>query len=127
MMPTAGAVLGDLYTLVNGHRVRSALAEQRLDLPILDRYAVRGRFYLRMMVQDRPGVIARVGAVLADHGISIASVVQKEQTEDPARSVPLVFITHETTVGAVGAAVEVINREPVTLEPTHIIRIMDVL
>ncbi|HUU27969.1 MAG TPA: homoserine dehydrogenase [archaeon] len=127
MMPTAGAVVGDLYTLVSGRNVLTSFAEKRINFPVLRRSEVKGRFYLRLTVKDQPGVLAKVSSALAARNISIASVVQKENSEDPRRGVPLVIITHETTVGQVDDAVEVINPEPIILEPTHIIRIMDVL
>jgi len=127
MMPTAGAVLGDLYTLLGDRKVRTVFAEEPLNLPVLDHAAVRGRFYLRLTVKDQPGVLARVSSALAARSISIASVVQKESSEDLERGVPLVIITHETTVGAVADAVSVIDEESIVLEPTHTIRIMDVL
>lgn len=127
MMPTAGAVIGDLYNLTEGRRIRTSFTEERLDLPVLDRELVRGRFYIRATVKDQPGVFARISGVLAEHGISIASVVQKESGGEPHLGVPLVIITHETTVGAVNVAAKEIDKAPVVLEPVHIIRIMDVL
>ena len=127
MMPTAGAVVGDLFTLLVHRKVHSVFAEKRLDLPVLDRNDIRCRYYIRLIVRDQPGVLARVSSALADRDISIASVVQRENSTDPERGVPLVIITHETTVGAMAQAVRVINKEMVVLEPTHTIRIMDAL
>ncbi|RLF30788.1 MAG: homoserine dehydrogenase [Thermoplasmata archaeon] len=127
MMPTAGAVVGDLYTLVNHRNIPTVFAEEQIDLPLLERTEVKCRFYLRLMVKDQPGVLARVSSALAARNISIASVIQKETEEDPKKEVPLVIITHEAAVGAVDEAVRVINKEPVVMDPTHIIRIMDVL
>ncbi|MEA1997394.1 MAG: ACT domain-containing protein, partial [Gemmatimonadota bacterium] len=74
-----------------------------------------------------PGVIARVGTVLSDKNISIASVVQKETGGDPETGVPLVIITRETTAGAVDQAVREIDKQSIVLEPTHTLRILDVL
>lgn len=127
MMPTASAVVGDLFTLVNHRNVHSIFAEKRLDLPVLDRNDIRCRYYLRLIVRDQPGVLARISNALADRNISIASVVQRENSPDPNHGVPLVIITHETTVGAIAKAVRVINKEQVVLEPAHTIRIMEAL
>ena len=88
---------------------------------------VSGRFYLRLIVFDRPGVLASVSKALAERNISIASVLQKEAGEDPERGVPLLIITHDTTAGQVGDAVRALDRDPNTIEPTHTLRIMDVL
>lgn len=127
MMPTAGAVVGDLYTLLNENKVRSSFAEPRLDLPLMSHDQVRSRFYLRLTVVDRPGVIATVSRELAARDISIASVLQKEPDGDPERGVPLLIITYETTVGQITAAVRSIDEDRITLEPTQTLRIMDVL
>ena len=45
--------------------------------------AVPSRFYLRLAVQDRPGVLAEVTRILADHHISISSVIQHEAVSGP--------------------------------------------
>jgi len=127
MMPTAGAVVGDLFTLVNHRSVPSIFTEKRLDLPVLNRDDIRCRYYLRIIVRDQPGVLSSVSSALAGKNISIASVVQRENSSDPERGVPLVIITHETTVGAIAQSVQVINQEQVVLEPAHTIRIMDAL
>jgi len=127
MLPTAGAVVGDLFTLLSHRNVPSIFAEKRIDLPALDRNDIRCRYYLRLIVRDQPGVLARISSALAEKNISIASVVQREDSTDTERGVPLVIITHETTVGAIAQAVRVINQEQVVLEPAHTIRIMDAL
>ena len=127
MMPTAGAVIGDLFTLICHRNVPSIFAEKRLDLPVLDRNDIRCRYYIRLIVRDQPGVLARVSNTLAGEDISIASVLQRENSQDPERGVPLVIITHETTVGAMAQAVRKIDQEKVVLEPAHTIRIMDTL
>ena len=127
MMPTAGAVVSDLYALLGKSRIRTCFAEPRLDLPILNRDEVSCRFYLRLTVVDRPGVLASASKALAARSISIASVLQKETDEDPERGVPLLITTHETTVGRVAEAISEIDKDPITLEPTRSLRIMDVL
>ncbi|MBN2289179.1 MAG: homoserine dehydrogenase [Candidatus Glassbacteria bacterium] len=127
MMPTAGAVVSDLYALLSKGRIRTCFAEPRLDLPVLNRDQVSCRFYLRLTVVDQPGVLATVSKALAERKISIASVLQKETGEAPERGVPLLITTHETTVGRIADAVRTIDADPITLEPARILRIMDVL
>jgi homoserine dehydrogenase len=127
MMPTAGAVVGDLFSLLNHEKVPSLLSETRLDLPVVDRKDVRCRYFARFTVKDQPGVIAAVSSELASRGISIASVVQHENKIDPERGVPLVVITYETTVGAMAEAVAAIDRHDIMMQPAHTIRIMDSL
>jgi homoserine dehydrogenase len=59
-------------------------------MPIGD---VQSRYYLRIGVADRPGVLARVAGVLSDRAISIASVIQKEV--DGQDTAEIVIMTHE--------------------------------
>ena len=57
--------------------------------------SVRSRFYLRLLVEDRPGVLAEVAGVLARHEISVASVIQHEVPDLPQEQrVHLVIMTH---------------------------------
>jgi homoserine dehydrogenase len=100
MMPTASAVVADLVDVALGNAGR-LFRQMRLQprAEIVDRIiAVEelvSRFYLRVMVQDIPGVVATLGRVLGDHQISISGVLQHEGA-GPDKSVPLVVITHET-------------------------------
>lgn len=93
-MPTASAVAGDLVDVVrhmlsnsNGHtNMRSYL-----NLPVKDIGDTMSRFFLRIQVADRPGVLSRIASVLGDRGVSIAQVVQREHEE--GGSAELVVIT----------------------------------
>ena len=72
---------------------------------------VRSRFYLRLLVQDRPGVMAEITRELAQQQISIASVIQHEALEDhEGETVPLVIMTHTVLTGNFCAAVAGIDR-----------------
>src|SRR5262249_7070282 len=72
---------------------------------------VRSRFYLRLSVTDRPGVMAEVTRCLAVHHISIASIIQHEALEDhEGDTVPLVIMTHTAPTGHFVAAVADIDR-----------------
>jgi homoserine dehydrogenase len=71
---------------------------------------VKTRFYLRALVDDRPGVLAEVTRVLADHHISIASVIQHESPEEPGVKVQLVIMSHTAPTGGFRAAVGDLDR-----------------
>lgn len=72
---------------------------------------VRTRFYLRLLVDDRPGVLADVARVLAQHQISIASVIQHETPDDvEGVRVQLVIMTHAAATGAFRAAAAEMER-----------------
>ncbi|HRX27352.1 MAG TPA: ACT domain-containing protein, partial [Aminivibrio sp.] len=72
---------------------------------------VESRYYLRVMVADRPGVFAALASVLGKHGISISSALQKEPPSADGTSVPvpIVITTHHVREGALMAAIRELN------------------
>jgi homoserine dehydrogenase len=80
-----------------------------------------GAYYLRLMVVDRPGVIAEVTAVLRDLGVSLESMLQRGRS--PGEAVPVVLVTHETRESAMVAALERIAALDAVLEAPTLIRI----
>jgi homoserine dehydrogenase len=99
-LQTASAVLGDVVSVLAGD---APVHETRVELPVLS--DVTSSFYLYLEVADRPGVLARVAAVLGDHDVSVKSVVQRGIGED-AR---LVMVIHECLESRFAAAVEALG------------------
>jgi homoserine dehydrogenase len=123
-MPTASAVVADVIDLAVG-RAQRTFAVQRLwsgddgGLSLRPAAAVRSRYYLRVVVLDRPGVLADIARELAGHQISISSVIQHEALEDhEGGAVPLVIMTHTATTGSFRAAVAAIDRLDTVLAPS---------
>lgn len=113
-MPTASAVAADLIDTAVG---RTRLTFQTLEyfstnqpprVKLRDGDTSTGRYYFRLSVSNHPGTLASIAAVLAEHGISIASVIQHEGREGgPQRDpVPLVIMTHMANEGEARAATE---------------------
>jgi len=111
--PTASAVVADLVDVV---RALTTDPENRVphlafqpnelsDLPILPMDQVETAYYLRMQVEDKPGVMARIAGILAEQGISIEAIQQKELVED-ASHVPLVMLTHRVVEAQMNRAIE---------------------
>jgi homoserine dehydrogenase len=80
-----------------------------------------GAYYLRLMVVDRPGVIADVTAALRDAGVSLESMLQRGRS--PGEAVPVVLVTHETREAAMRAALDRIGALDAVLERPAMIRI----
>jgi len=99
-LQTASAVLGDVVSILAGD---APVHETRAELPIVA--DVTSSFYLYLEVADRPGVLARVAAVLGDHEVSVKSVVQRGIGDD-AR---LVMVVHECLESRFSAAVEALG------------------
>ncbi|MGQ0664185.1 MAG: homoserine dehydrogenase [Pseudomonadota bacterium] len=123
--PTASAVLADLIDLARGHRVPtfSVPAAELAALPSSPMERHRGRYYIRLMVVDRPGVIADVTAALRDELVSLESMLQRGR--HPDKMVPVVLTTHEAEEAAMNRALRRIVGLSSVLEPPHVIRIED--
>jgi len=121
--PTASAVVADLIDLARGRAtpVWGADAAMLADLPAVPMSAHVGAYYLRLMVVDRPGVIADVAAVLRDAGISLESMLQRGRA--PGEAVPVVLVTHESNEAAMHRALDQIAAFDTVLEPPALIRI----
>ncbi|WP_193170729.1 homoserine dehydrogenase [Nisaea nitritireducens] len=123
--PTASAVIADVMDLAAGRRVpvfgldSSKLSPART-APIS---SLTGCYYLRLMVIDRPGVLADVTAVFRDHEVSIEAMIQRAR--NPEEAVPLVLTTHETSELAIKASFEELARLDCVLEEPRQIRIED--
>ncbi|MBO6170539.1 MAG: homoserine dehydrogenase [Desulfovibrio sp.] len=104
-LPTAGAVLGDLLAVARDERPNNTGFADR-ELPkacIVPPEEWRSCYYVRVMVQDAPGVLRDLSGCMAAEGISMAQVIQKS---DEGQGVPLVFMTHETTARAMSDALQ---------------------
>ena len=121
--PTASAVIGDLCDLARGNAANTygAAIDRLTPLTPVAMGSRRGAYYLRLMVIDRPGVIADITAVMRDHRISVESFLQRGRAPDDA--VPLVITTHETAESAIMDAMQTIDRLDSVLEPPRLIRI----
>ena len=84
---------------------------------------LRGRYYLRLTVKDRPGVLARVAAAMARSRVSIATVIQHAADRPGAAS--LVLTTHESDEESMQATLRRIGRLDSVLERPLLLRIGD--
>ncbi len=127
--PTASAVIADLvditrlHTADPNHRV-PYLAFQpgaMQDTPILPMAEVVTSFYLRLQVADQAGVLARITGILAEHGISIDALLQRESAEGEAQT-DVIILTHDTLEGEMNKAIAQMQSLPTVLAPIVRIR-----
>jgi homoserine dehydrogenase len=126
--PTASAVVADLvdvtrlHTADPDHRVPH-LAFQPGELqntPILPIADVITAFYLRLVVADKAGVLARITGILAEHDISIDAVLQRESAEGEKQT-DVIILTHNTVEGRMQAAL--VQMQALTTVLAPIVRI----
>jgi homoserine dehydrogenase len=121
--PTASAVVADLIDIARGRRVPvfGVPAARLVKAPARSIERRFGAYYLRLMVIDKPGVIADVAAALRDHQVSLESVLQRLRA--PGDNVPVVLTTHETCEASMNAAVAQIAALEAVVEAPRVIRI----
>ena len=114
--PTASAVIADLVDVT---RMHAADPEHRvpylafqpdalIDLPILPQADIVTSYYLRLRVEDRPGVLADITRILADQEISIDAMFQREPDEGEDQA-DIIMLTHDTREKNIDAAIAKIN------------------
>ncbi len=129
-MPTASAVVGDLIEVARDIRrgvagrvaPLSYLPDELQTKPILPLGEIVGRAYLRFSALDRPGALAHISGILADHEIGIEAVSQSGQGGD-GESVPVLMQTDPVRESVLRAALEEIERLSDLSAPTRLIRI----
>ena len=135
--PTASAVIADLVDITRLHGADAALRVPALafqpqtfdqamsDTPILPMSDVITSYYLRLNVADEAGVLAKVTGILAEAGISIDAVLQREADEvggEGATQTDLIILTHDTREGTMNTALALMQALPTVLAPIVRIR-----
>jgi homoserine dehydrogenase len=126
-LPTASAVWSDAVEIAR--RIAHGIPSLAIELPTTGASAlarkpmeaIRSSYYLRVMAQDRPGVLSKVAGILGEHDISIASVIQKERAARGA--VPVVMMSHEARERDMRAALATIDTLSDVSSPTTMIRV----
>ncbi len=106
--PTASAVLGDLVAVCR-NRLNGATGPGEsayTALPVSGMGEVVTRYHISLDVADKPGVLAQVATVFAEHGVSIDTV--RQQGKDGEAS--LVVVTHRASDAALGGTVEALRK-----------------
>lgn len=109
--PTAGSVVGDILEICRRGKDSVSLSVSSLiyeDLPIRDPGEAEGAFYIRLMVHDKPRVLAGIAGILSDNGISLASLVQAQREGDLAE---LMLFTHTAKDSWVKAAMKELGKK----------------
>jgi hypothetical protein len=130
---TASSVMSDIADIARGDRV-GTFGRPAVSLEPYRRAAIRlheGGYYIRLSVFDRPGAFAAIAGRMAEHKISLESIVQRRRAprstapehpipDDPQ---PVILITYETTEDAIRQALDEISRDGHIADAPQMIRI----
>jgi len=122
-LPTASAVVGDIMEAARNiaHRTSGRIACTCFyDKPIKPMGATITRYYLRLIVVDRPGVLASIAGVFGDREVGLASVIQERMLGELAE---LVLITHRVREQNLQDALQMLADLPVVKEIACILRV----
>ena len=114
--PTASAVVADVIDVVRAltsdpeNRVPHLAfqADSLHDIPVLTSDRFKTAYYLRLTTEDKPGVLADVTRILAEHHISIEAIIQKEPLGDET-AIPIILLTQITLEKEMNAAISEIE------------------
>jgi len=124
-LPTSSAIVADVIAMarsISSGRKNSAqlrFPRPKAIKPISD---LETRYYLRMSVADRPGVLAQIAKVLGDRSISISSVIQKE-ADVVTQTAEIVIMTHPAREQFMQQALKEVEKLPVVKEICNFIRV----
>jgi len=125
---TSSALLADLAEAAKNLCDKApgpALPKPSSKMTLIEKKTSVGRFYVRIEVEDRPGVLAQVAGIFGSEKIGISSVLQPEGRG--AGSVPLVFLLEPAPLSSLQRAIASICKLPNTRAPATILRVEDLL
>jgi homoserine dehydrogenase len=131
--PTASAVIADLVDITRLHTADAAHRVPHLafqpnsmsNFPVLPMGEIVTSYYLRLRVADETGVLAKVTGILAEAGISIDAMLQREADEVGgvgSTQTDLIILTHDCVEAKMNAALAQMQALPTVLEPITRIR-----
>jgi len=121
-LPTGSAVVADIVEAAQNIRrgVNGWLARGAGSKRILSPLEIVSSYYVHTKVVDSPGVLAQIAQAFGDNGVSIGSVIQKGERQDP---VSLVFVTHKVLERNMQAALKRIAALPAVRSVANVIRV----
>lgn len=122
--PTATAVVADIIDIAKAADMAHLTTKsvQFNQYPLKPMGEIESRYYIRLNIVDRPGVLSKITGIFGNYQISIASVVQKERKANDL--VPLVLTTHEAKEASILKALSEIEQLDFSSDRAILIRVM---
>jgi homoserine dehydrogenase len=125
-LPTTSAIMADVLDAARSiaQEVHPSPWRYTADVPVKPMAELSSRYYIRVEVSDRPGVLAGIGGAFGDNSVSIASVIQKE-TDEEAQTAEIVIMTHAAREAAIQASIRQLQSLAVVRQVGNMIRVED--
>tara|TARA_Y100000814_G_scaffold267058_1_gene221271 strand:+ start:2503 stop:3807 length:1305 start_codon:yes stop_codon:yes gene_type:complete len=124
---TSSGILGDIISVANNisNNVHNSLVNASVTtIQYIDYIHTSSSYYMRMSVQDKPGVLAEISSILGEYNISIASVLQTTHNQSD-NIAELVMITHPAVVNNLNTAIAQIEKSNQIKSIDSLVRIED--
>ena len=128
-LPTGSAVVSDIIAILRRNIevesqnpiIRNNLWEKQ----VKNIDEVESRYYIRVTVEDKPGVLGQITTIFGSNRVSLKSVIQKGRKHDESHEVDLVLITHKTKEALINDSIEKLYDLRTVKDIENIIRIED--
>jgi len=122
MLPTASAVVGDCVDIIENMEKPVLYGPKTTYVEKIKNIAdLKAKYYIRLLTEDKPGVLHEISGILSEHNISIGSMTQKQHDKP---GIPIFMVTHVALERNMKAAVEKIDKLECIKEKTVFIRIL---
>jgi homoserine dehydrogenase len=121
-MPTASAVVSDVINAcqVREHKYPSFRNEYEVAKELSFNNNWESEYFIRLVTEDKPGVLAAISGVFAKYNVSIATVIQKGRGDN---NIPLIFVTHKANEISIKQAIADIGYIPQVINVANVIRV----
>lgn len=109
-LPTGSAVVSDIVSIlrsnIDENNINPVVKNNLWEKEVYNIDDIYSEYYVRLEVEDRPGVLGEITSVFGNIGVSLRSVIQKGIEENKINKVTLVLVTHKTKEEYVRKAIE---------------------
>ncbi len=123
MLPTASAVVGDCIDIIQNMAKPVLYGPTETSVRTISNITdLKSRYYLRLLTEDKPGVLHEISGILSEHNISIGSMTQKQKQDN--EGIPIFMVTHTALEKDMRAAVNKIDNLECVKTETIFIRVL---
>ena len=123
MLPTASAVVGDCIDIIQNMAKPVLYGPSKTSVRTISGITdLRSRYYLRLLTEDKPGVLHEISGILSEHNISIGSMTQKQKQDN--EGIPIFMVTHTALEKDMRGAVNKIDNLECVKTETIFIRVL---
>ena len=120
MLPTASAVVGDCIDIIENMAKPVLYGPSETSVRKLSNINdLKSKYYLRLLTEDKPGVLHQISGILSEYNISIGSMTQKQENN----GIPIFMVTHTALEMEMRAAIDKIDQLDCVKDKTMFIRV----